>query len=123
MTAAAVQVIGLLRWPVIVPFIDAPETFRTVSTVLGTAIGETLGYLATAAWTFVVARQFGVRFLALPAAALILAGVLVPLWLRPLGVPGTDLANFVGYILWSAWLVALAWRTHRDARVGQAAAA
>ncbi len=27
--------------------------------------------------------------------------------LIPFGVPGTDTANFIGYILWSAWLVAL----------------
>ncbi|CRK59833.1 hypothetical protein [Alloactinosynnema sp. L-07] len=120
-TAAAVQVIGLLRWPAIVPFIEDPETFRTVSTILGTVVGETFGYLATAAWTLVVARQFGLRVLAIPAAALILSGVLVPL-----GVPGADLANFVGYLLWSLWLIALAWRVWRasgDARVETAAAA
>ncbi|WP_436492220.1 DUF4386 domain-containing protein [Actinokineospora sp. HUAS TT18] len=120
-TAASVQIIGLLRWPAIVPFIEDPATFRTVSTVLGTIVGETLGYLATAAWTVVVARQFGPRLIAIPAAVLILSGVLVPL-----GVPGTDLANFVGYILWSLWLIALAWRMWRagsDTRVETAAAA
>ena len=37
-----------------------------------------------------------------------LSGVLIPL-----GVPGTDFANFVGYVLWSVWLVGFAvvvWR-------------
>jgi hypothetical protein len=42
------------------------------------------------------------------AAALIAVGVLVPL-----DAPGTDFANFVGYIIWSIWLVVFAvliWR-------------
>jgi hypothetical protein len=26
----------------------------------------------------------------------------------PLDVPGTDFANFVGYILWSVWMLAFA---------------
>ena len=34
---------------------------------------------------------------------LILVGVL-----SPLSVPGVDLANFIGYVLWSLWLVAFA---------------
>jgi len=54
--AAVVQVVGLLRWPLLVPGYahdaassnlavahDARDTFTTVSDVLGTAIGETLG--------------------------------------------------------------------------------
>ena len=47
-------------------------------------------------------------FLGYGAAALIAVGVLVPL-----DVPGTDFANFVGYILWSIWMLAFAnlvWR-------------
>jgi hypothetical protein len=49
--AAAVQVIGLLRWPLIVPGLahdsDA-DTFDTVDTLLGTVGGETFGYALTA---------------------------------------------------------------------------
>jgi hypothetical protein len=37
------------------------------------------------------------------SAALVACGVLVPL-----DVPGADLANFAGYVLWSLWLLALA---------------
>jgi hypothetical protein len=47
-------------------------------------------------------------FLGYAAAALIAVGVLVPL-----DIPGTDFANFVGYILWSIWMLAfvtLIWR-------------
>jgi hypothetical protein len=42
--AAAVQVIGLLRWPLIVPFLadrEDTDAFETVHTVLGTVVGET----------------------------------------------------------------------------------
>jgi hypothetical protein len=116
--AAAVQVAGLLRWPLIVPGLadrgDA-DAFETVHTLLGTVVGETLGYLLTATWTVLIvstlARRLTGRWfsvLGLVAAALIAVGVLVPL-----GVPGTDLANFVGYIVWSLWLLGLAalvWR-------------
>ena len=49
--AAAVQVIGLLRWPVLVPGLAAQSadpsvsgTFDILNLVLGTVIGETLGY-------------------------------------------------------------------------------
>ena len=37
------------------------------------------------------------------SAVLIVAGVL-----SPLDLPGVDLANFVGYVLWSVWLLAFA---------------
>ena len=36
------------------------------------------------------------------SAALILTGDLIPF-----DVPGTDAANFIGYVLWSVWLVLL----------------
>lgn len=116
--AAIVQVIGLLRWPLIVPFLadrEDTDAFETIHTVLGEVIGETFGYLLTAAWTVLIIYALGQRlagrwfsYVGLLAAALIALGVLVPL-----DVPGTDLANFVGYILWSVWLLAFAiliWR-------------
>jgi Domain of unknown function (DUF4386) len=116
--AAVVQVIGLLRWPLIVPFLadrDDTDAFETVHTVLGTVVGETLGYLLTATWTVLIISALGRRlagrwfsYLGYGAAALIAVGVLVPL-----DVPGTDFANFVGYILWSIWMLAFAtllWR-------------
>ena len=128
--AAVVQVIGLMRWPLVVPSLadratdrtaspearaEAADTFDLVSGILGTGIGETLGYLLTALWTVLVVRAFRGRIaarwftvLGLGAAALILSGIAVPL-----DLPGADFANFAGYILWSLWLVALAaflWR-------------
>jgi hypothetical protein len=122
--AAAVQVIGLLRWPLIVPSLaDSGDTdaFDTVHTLLGTVIGETLGYSLTAAWTVLIVLALGRRlagpwfsYAGFGSAALIAVGVFVPL-----DLPGADFANFLGYILWSFWLLALAvliWR--RPERLG-----
>ena len=109
--AAAVQVIGLLRWPILVPGYAADGdtgSFTTASNILGTAIGETLGYLLTATWTVLVivalGRQFAGRWfsvIGIAAAALVLVGVL-----SPLELPVVDTANFLGYVLWSLWLIA-----------------
>jgi len=114
--AAAVQVIGLLRWPLLVPGWAAAgdpaavDAFATANAVLGTAIGETGGYLFTAVWTGLVLAALGPAFagrwfvaLGGLSAVMILGGVLVPL-----GLPVVDMANFVGYVLWSLWLVAFA---------------
>ncbi|MET0726605.1 MAG: DUF4386 family protein [Leifsonia sp.] len=121
--AAIVQVVGLVRWPLIVPFLATAmgtaspseqaaiaDRFSTINAVLGQSIGETLGYLFTAAWTVlvvIVLHRTGaigrlLSALGLVSAALILSGVLVPL-----DVPGADAANFAGYVLWSVWLVLL----------------
>jgi hypothetical protein len=109
--AAVVQVVGLLRWPLLVPGYAADgnaDAFRTASDVLGTAIGETVGYLLTATWTALVIVALGRRYagrwfqvLGVASAALVLAGVL-----SPLGLPVIDTANFLGYVLWSVWLIA-----------------
>jgi hypothetical protein len=111
--AAVVQVVGLARWPLLVPGYAASgdrDAFATAHRILGTLIGETFGYALTAAWTLLVLIALGRTFagrwfpaLGGGAAVLILAGVLSPLQL-----PGVDLANFVGYVLWSLWLVAFA---------------
>lgn len=109
--AAVVQVIGLLRWPILVPGFAADGdtgAFTTAGDVLGTAIGETLGYALTAAWTVLVVVSLGRRFagrwfvwLGAAGAALVAVGVVSPLELAVV-----DEANFVGYILWSVWLIA-----------------
>jgi hypothetical protein len=78
--------------------------------VLGNLVGETGGYLLTAVWTALVMLALGRAFagrlfvgLGAVAAILILVGVL-----SPLSLPLVDLANFVGYVLWSGWLVIFA---------------
>jgi hypothetical protein len=121
--AAVVQVIGLSRWPLLVPGYAADaassdptvaaagrDSFETAHQILGNLIGETFGYLLTGAWTLLVLVAIGgtvagrwFTVLGAGSAVLILAGVL-----SPLDLPGVDLANFAGYVLWSIWLVAFA---------------
>ena len=120
--AAVVQVIGLARWPLLVPGFAADaasgdptvaagarDSFLLAHRLLGTVVGETFGYLLTAAWTLLVLIALGRGiprwFTALGAvsAVLIVAGVLTPL-----GLPLVDSANFIGYIMWSSWLVVFA---------------
>lgn len=120
--AAVTQAIGLSRWVVLLPLWDPSaaadvERFDLANRVLGVGIGETLGYLATAGWTLcvVAGARPGLltragRLLGVAAAVAILAGVLVPL-----GVPGADLTNFVGYLAWSGWMLWLALRLGRAA--------
>jgi hypothetical protein len=104
--AALVQVTGLSRW---------------VLFVLGTVVGETIGYALTAVFTVLVVRAVTrasaprwMAYLGYAAAALIATGVVVPL-----GLDIARLANFAGYVSWCAWLVAMAivlWRAkpHAD---------
>jgi hypothetical protein len=130
--AAVVQVVGLQRWVTIVPGLaddaldpaqraDAEDRFELFHTLLGTAIGETLGYALTA--TFTVLVVVALRRSVLPtwlavtgyvAAGLIATGVVIPL------VEAADLTNFVGYVLWCAWVLVvaayLAWGPVRSER-------
>ena len=118
--AATVQVIGLQRWVTLVPQLaqealdpataaDAARRFELYHVVLGKVVGETIGYALTATFTVLVAvalsRRGLPRWLATAgyaAAALIATGVLVPL------LPPASLTNFAGYVLWCAWLLAVA---------------
>jgi hypothetical protein len=121
--ASLVQLLGLLRWPFLVPALaqlyadpttDAATRSATIAVFvafhqyLGVAIGEHLGYLFTAAWTAVIsAAMFGSPhfrswwgWLGLMAAVGILAGLL-----EPVGVAVAGPINALSYILWSVWLI------------------
>jgi hypothetical protein len=127
--AGAVQILGLIRWPYLVPYLartfldpsSSEATREAVAVVFqafhryaGVAIGEHLGYLFTGIWTFLV----GVAMT---------QGAIFPSWLGWIGV-GLGLAlavgafEFVGpfeesgwplagtlvpiaYVAWSLWLV------------------
>jgi hypothetical protein len=126
--AATVQVVGLQRWVTLVPGISvealdparraaAEARFELLHTVLGKAIGETLGYALTAAFTVLVV--VALRRTVLPAwlayagfaaAGLIATGVVIPV------IPPASLTNFVGYVVWCAWLLAVAVVLVRAAR-------
>jgi hypothetical protein len=133
-TAAAVQVTGLLRWPLLVPGLaaragdaGAADSFDSANLWLGTVLGESMGYALTAMWTVLVAvglrrsvfrGSMAGRILLVSgilSAALIAAGIV-----EPFDVPAAGLANFAGYVIWSGWLVALAVMIVRGAIPAQA---
>jgi hypothetical protein len=128
--AAAVQFLGLIRWPFLVPYLarvaaepDAGPArreavdvvFQSLNRYLGVAVGEHLGYGLTGAWSVL-------------AGAAMAGSTSVPAWLGVLGiVTGAALMlsslEFVGhfepsgwklaekltpiaYVVWSLWLVA-----------------
>jgi hypothetical protein len=128
--AALVQFLGLIRWPLLVPYLartsvdpDASPVrreavdivFQAFNRYLGVAVGEHLGYLFTGAWTTLT----GIALTETSAA---------PVWVGVLGIgigPVLMLCSleFVGrheptgwklaerltpitYIAWSLWLVA-----------------
>ncbi len=94
------------RWdgPLLVPGWAAENDVGTL------VVAETFGYLPPRSGPAWSSARFGARFagrafdaLGGVAAALILMGVL-----SPLALPLVDLANFGGYVLWSAWLLIFA---------------
>lgn len=121
--AAVVQVIGLSRWPILVPGFAADavggdpaaaaraaDHFETAGRILGTTIGETFGYALTAAWTAMVVTSLGARFAGrtFRVVGYVSAGAIVVGVLSPLDLALIDTVNFGGYVLWSVWLVWLA---------------
>lgn len=123
--AGVAQTLGFLRWPFLVPFLAqtyldpaSSEAQRAAVAVVfeafhryaGMAIGEHLGYLSTAIWTFLFAlalwrsplfgRWYGSSGIALAFG--IAAGML-----EPAGVPWVGAINAVSYLVWALWLIAL----------------
>jgi hypothetical protein len=121
--AGVTQVLGLIRWPFLVPelartFLDPAASEATQAAALtvfgafhqyaGIAIGEHLGYLFTGAWTLVIAGAMLTAPVFRPwlgwagiASAL---GILVGL-LEPAGIALAGTINAVAYLVWSLWLV------------------
>ena len=122
--AGAVQFLGLIRWPFLVPSLaelytssDSSPAARDASAVVfqafhryaGVAIGEHLGYLFTSTWTILlcialiqtdlVNPLFG--WLGLIPAIGILFGVF-----EEIGLQAAGAINAISYILWSVWLIA-----------------
>jgi hypothetical protein len=121
--AGVVQVIGLLRWPLLVPRFadvatdptssaaeqaDAINLFETFHDLLGGLVGETFGYALTAIWTVAMVNGLRHRFgrwfapVGIGSAALVATGLV-----EKVGVEAAGLTNFVGYIAWSLWIVAV----------------
>ena len=122
--AGAVQFLGLIRWPFLVPsladiYTDLASTQATRDSVavvfqafhhyVGVAIGEHLGYIFTSTWTILlcitiiatdlVNPLFG--WLGIIPALGVLVGVFEETGFKPAGA-----INAISYILWSVWLIA-----------------
>ena len=123
--AGLVQVLGLIRWPFLVPelartFLDPAASESTQAAALtvfgafhqyaGVAIGEHLGYLFTGVWTLVIAGAMLKAPLFRPwlgwAGIVSALGILVGL-LEPTGIALAGTINAVAYLAWSLWLVAI----------------
>jgi hypothetical protein len=127
--AAAVQCLGLARWPFLVPALartyhDPASSqatreatvvvFESFHRYLGVAVGECLGYLFTGAWTVLVGvamlqSSAFEAWLALPGIAIGLALVAGSLeFVGRFEETGWKLAGAlvpIAYIAWSLWLI------------------
>lgn len=128
--AALVQVLGLIRWPFLIPYLarlDAETDssparreavdviFQSFNRYLGVAVGEHLGYLLTGSWTILVGVAFAQTsvvpsWLGLPGIVIGTVLVLCSLeFVGPAEREGWKLAGIltpITYIAWSLWLVA-----------------
>jgi hypothetical protein len=128
--ASAVQFLGLIRWPFLVPYLartmadpDATPArkeavdvlFQSFNRFLGVAVGEHLGFLLTGVWSVLVGTavlQTGLPVW-LGAAGVAVGAVLTLCSLEFVGgfePSGWKLAarlTPVAYVVWSLWLLAL----------------
>jgi hypothetical protein len=127
-----------MRWVLLIPRVsddalvpsrqaDAEHAFDLLHTWLGKALGETVGYALTATFTVLVVititRVVAPRwmsYLGYISAGLIATGVFLPL-----GLSFLSITNFVGYVAWCLWLIAMAmalWQTNAAQAVTPSAA-
>jgi hypothetical protein len=122
--AGAMQFLGLVRWPFLVPsladiYTDSESTqatrdsaavvFQAFHRYAGVAIGEHLGYIFTSAWTILLCfaivetRLVNPLFggLGIVPAIGILMGVF-----EETGFKAAGAINAISYVLWSLWLIA-----------------
>jgi hypothetical protein len=128
--AAAVQFLGLIRWPFLVPYLARTDAdphasparleaidvvFQSLNRYLGVAVGEHLGYLLTGAWTTLAGVALS-QSSAVPnwigAAGIAIGPVLMLCSLEfvgrhePSGWKLAERLTPVTYIAWSLWLIA-----------------
>lgn len=130
--SAAVQFLGLVRWPFLVPYLaetysdpassqatrDAVAvTFQSFHRYAGVGIGESLGYLFTSIWTLLI----GIAMIGSPLfapwigwiAIIPAIGIFIGIF-EEAGVKAAGMVTAISYIVWSLWLVAagvnLLWR-------------
>jgi len=129
--AALVQFLGLIRWPLLVPYLartaadpNATEArreavdvvFQAFNRYLGVAVGEHLGYALTGAWTTLAGIALTQTTLApgwLGVLGIVIGPVLMLCSLEFIGghePAGWKLAERLTpatYIAWSLWLIAV----------------
>ncbi len=122
--AGAMQFLGLIRWPFLVPTLaemytqpkasqftrEAVEVvFQAFHRYAGVAIGEHLGYIFTSLWTLLLCLAILQTGLVSPLfgwlGILPALGVLVGVF-EETGFKAAGAINAISYILWSLWLVA-----------------
>jgi hypothetical protein len=127
--AALVQVLGLVRWPFLIPYLARADAdpnasaarreaidivFQALNRYLGVAVGEHLGYLLTGAWTTLT----GIALTQTTAAAdwVAVPGIVIGPTLmlcslefvgghEPAGWKLAERLTPVTYIAWSLWLI------------------
>lgn len=127
--AGLVQMLGLIRWPFLVPYlarVDADPSssparreavdivFQSFTRYLGVAVGEHLGYLLTGTWTVLVGIAFTQTTVA-PAwvgfPGIVIGAVLALCSLEFVGPAERDgwklaaTLTPITYVAWSLWLV------------------
>jgi len=116
--AAAVQFLGLIRWPFLVPYLAEIEdeqladvVFQAFNRYVGVAVGEHLGYLLTGAWTALV----GVAVVQSQSPVLGVLGLLIgpalmlcslEFVVRAKGWKPAERLTPLAYVAWSLWLIA-----------------
>jgi hypothetical protein len=128
--AAAVQFLGLVRWPFLVPYLARADAdpdasaarreaidivFQSFNRYLGVAVGEHLGYLFTGLWT-VLAGAALVQSDDVPGAigviGIVVGAVLCVCSLEFVGRSGdegwkvAERLTPITYVAWSLWLIA-----------------
>jgi hypothetical protein len=115
--AAAVQFLGLVRWPFLVPFLAEQEdseavdlVFQAFNRYLGVAVGEHLGYLLTGAWTTLAGIALLTESSVLGVVGIVIGPALMVCSLEFVGRSrGWTVAEKLtppAYVAWSLWLIA-----------------
>ena len=114
--AAAVQFLGLIRWPFLVPFLAEQEdseavdlVFQAFNRYLGVAVGEHLGCLLTGAWTTLAGiALLSESWLGLPGIVIGIALVVCSHEFvgRRAGWTVAEKLTPPAYVAWSLWLIA-----------------
>jgi Domain of unknown function (DUF4386) len=126
-----VQLLGLIRWPFLIPYLAreadgaAPGSargeaidvvFQSFHRYLGVGVGEYLGYSLTGAWSILTGVAL-IQSNAVPGWLGVIGVVIGPLFLlssfeflgrfEPAGWKLAGQVTPVAYILWSVWLIAV----------------